>query len=211
MRGKKLSKKQVNDIQELRKKGTSLNKISELLSIPKSTIFVYLKDIIVPEDVLKQSLSIGGSTKVKMLKEKEALVYAKNMLSSLSLKEKVLVLVSLYWAEGSKQDFGLSNTDPNLIAVYLQTLREVFGVKDSELRISIRIYEDLDKEKCLQFWSKIVNIPKEKFVNVNILPGKKKGKLQYGMCRVRVSKGEKLLKRVKAMYSILAEKIVPIA
>jgi hypothetical protein len=76
------------------------------------------------------------------------------------------------------------------------------------LRISVRIYEDLDREICLDFWSKVVGIEKEKFVNVNILPGKKQGKLLYGMCRVRVTKGAPLLKEIvginKAMVASMS-------
>jgi restriction system protein len=39
----------------------------------------------------------------------------------------------------------------------------------------------------------------EKFVNVNVLRGKKKGKLKYGMCRVRILKGGDMLKYMRAL------------
>lgn len=105
----------------------------------------------------------------------------------------MLFIGALYWAEGNKRDFGLSNTDPELIKVFITNLREVFHVEEERFKISIRIYEDLDKEKGLDFWSSIVTISKAKFLKVDVLSGKKNGKLSYGMCRVRVSKGADLL------------------
>ncbi len=153
----------------------------------------------------------GGSKKRKELKVQQSLLEANNTISDLSFKEKMIFISALYWGEGSKGDFGLSNTDPALIKVFVSGLRNVFHIPDDRLRISIRIYEDLDRDECLQFWSEIVNIPKENFVNVNILPGKKMGKLKYGMCRVRVAKGEELLKKMKALYEVVASRFVPIA
>ena len=129
------------------------------------------------------------------------------VVGELSEKEKLLILTSLYWAEGSKNDFGISNTDPFLIKIFMSGLRELFGVKNEEIRVSIRIYEDINRDEALDFWSKIVNIPKEDFCSVNVLKGKKNGKLKYGMCRIR--KGGDLLKLVKAINSIVSERMSP--
>lgn len=90
-------------------------------------------------------------------------------------------------------------------------MREILKVSEECIRISIRIYEDLDLETCLQFWSKVVNIPKEKFTHVDILAGKKKGKLMYGMCRIRILKGGILLKNIMAINKTIANNLVPIA
>ncbi len=94
------------------------------------------------------------------------------------VSEKLLFLSALYWAEGSKKDFGLSNTDPELIKIFVEGLRKVFKIDNKRFRISIRIYEDLDSEKSLAFWSKITGVAKKDFVSVNTLRGKKNGKLQ---------------------------------
>ncbi len=69
----------------------------------------------------------------------------------------------------------------------------------------------LNIDKCLNFWSKITGIRKEDFVNVNILAGKKKVKLEYWMCRVRVIKGGDLLKKIKSINKVITDLIVPIA
>lgn len=193
----RLSKESIEKIKFLRSQGQSVPEISSSLNIPKTTVFYHSQGVqILPEFISSWAGKRGGSRKKKLQLEAAAFGEGKKLVGNLSQKEKLLFLSALYWAEGSKKDFGLSNTDPELIKVYVDGLRQVLGVQDHQLRVSVRIYEDLNREKCLSFWSGIVGIPAENFVNVNVLSGKKKGKLEYGMCRIRVTKGGDLLKKV---------------
>lgn len=212
MKKPRLTKERIKKIKTLRNQGYSVPEIAKELGIAKSTVFRYVEGVeILPEFVKLWFGKRGGSRKRKALKEAKAIEEAQAAFQELSNKEKALFLCALYWAEGSKRDFGLSNTDPELIRVFINGLRQVFEVPDDDFRISVRIYEDLDKEECLLFWSEVVGIPKEKFINVNILQGKKKGKLKYGMCRVRVAKGGDLLKKIAGTNTIVAKLFVPIA
>jgi len=120
-------------------------------------------------------------------------------INTLSDKERLIFLSALYWGEGGKGDFNLTNTDSELMKVFVKGLKEIFGLKTDDFRVSIRTYEDLDKDKCLIFWSKITGVPKEKFVNVDVLKGKKEGKLPYGMCRLRIRRGGNMLKYLTAL------------
>ncbi len=204
----KITKEIIKEIKNLRECGHSINEISKKLFISKTTVASYSKNIsILPEYISLWKSKQITSIKRKEKKEKEAYKEASKLIRELSNKEKMLFLAALYWAEGSKKDFGLSNTDPNLIRTYISFLRDVYSIDKDQLKISIRIYEDLDKNKCLDFWSNIVGIPKERFINVNILSGKKKGKLAYGMCRVRVTKGGDFLKKIKAINNIVVESL----
>ncbi|OGG14124.1 hypothetical protein A2773_05230 [Candidatus Gottesmanbacteria bacterium RIFCSPHIGHO2_01_FULL_39_10] len=212
MKGKAVDNKTREKIVYLRKHGYSLPEISILTKIPKTTAFRYLQGVqVLPEYRTAWLGKRGGSRKRMYLKEKAAYEEGVKFVQSLSIRDKLLFLSALYWAEGSKKDFGLSNTDPDLIKVFVSILRDVLGISVHALRVSVRIYEDLDKEKCLDFWSNIVGIPKEKFVNVNILKGKKKGKLEYGMCRVRILKGGDILKKIKGINRAVKENFAPIA
>lgn len=212
MNGKRVSPKEVSKIKLLRSQGYSIIEIGNELKRPKTTIFRYIQDVeILPEFLKNWVGKRGGSRKRKRLKEIKSLEKAKDLIHELSYREKFILLSALYWGEGSKKDFGLSNTDPNLIRVFITCLRDVFKIDKTKLRVSIRIYEDLDKEKCLDFWSKITGVRKENFVNVNILAGKKKGKLEYGMCRVRVVRGGDFLKSIVSINKVITDLIVPIA
>lgn len=196
----------IKKIKHLRSQGYSLPEISNETKVPKTTIFRYIQGVeILPEFKSIWAGKRGGSKKLKLRRENEAYQEAINLFKELSVKEKLLFLSAIYWGEGSKKSFGLSNTDPKLIGVFVNVLREIFGITEDRFRVSIRIYEDLDKEKCLNFWSSIVRIPKEKFINVDILKGKKKGKLEHGMCRVRILKGGDILKKIMGVNRVITE------
>lgn len=200
-----LSKDTVLKIKHLRSLGKSLPEISRELSVPKTTVFRYIKNVeILPEYISLWESKRSGSKHKKLLKEQQAFSDGQKTVGNLSTKEKMLFACAIYWGEGSKKDFGLSNTDPELIKTFINILRNDFNIHDDRLRISIRIYEDMDRDKCLNFWSQVVRIEKEKFTNVDVLFGKKKGKLEYGMCRVRVIKGGDLLKQIKGINKAFA-------
>lgn len=209
MYGNPLAKETIEKIRSLRSQGYSLPEISQLVATPKTTVFRYIQGVeILPEYLANWAGKRGGSKKKKLLEERKALEEGKEIVEIPSQKEKLLFIAALYWAEGSKRDFSLSNTDPDLIRLFVNGLRDIFHISDERFRISVRIYEDLDRGKCLSYWSDIVDVPVKHFVGVNILKGKKKGKLAYGMCRVRVTKGGLLLKKLvginKAMVASLS-------
>lgn len=60
------------------------------------------------------------------------------------------------------------------LKIFIGGLRKIFKIKEDDFRVSIRTYEDLNTEKCLDYWSQITGISKNKFISVNILKGKKK-------------------------------------
>ena len=147
----------------------------------------------------------GGSKKRKQKLEVAARVKAGDLVSGMNKKEKAIFLAALYWGEGGKTDFNFTNSDPEMIRVFVNGLRNIFGISQEEIRASIRIYEDLDSRVVLNFWSKITNIPVNEFVNVDILKGKKLGKLKYGLCRIRIKKGGNMLKYLLAINKRVAE------
>jgi hypothetical protein len=201
----RLSKAKIKEIQYLRARGYTIPEICSKLKIAKTTVFYHAGKIpILPEFIDSWRIKRGASKRIKSLKEKKAFREAKILLKNISKKEKILFMSALYWAEGNKKDFMLTNTDPNLIKVFVRGLREIFNIKNERLKVSIRIYEDMDAGKCLDFWSGVVNLPKEQFQRISVLAGKKKGKLEFGMCRVRVSKGGDLLKRLKAVNKVFS-------
>lgn len=181
----------------LRTQGASITEISIRLNIPKTTVFRYAQGVVVPADkLILLTAKRGGSRLRKIKAERLALEEERKTVRTLSTKEKLLFASALYWAEGNKKDLILTNPDPDLIKVFINIAKQVLGVKEQNIQISIRLYEDLDIDSCLLFWSSITGIPKENFLSVHILPGKKTGKLKHGMCRVRIKKGGYILKKI---------------
>jgi len=196
----KLAQNKISRIKRLREIGWSLPEIKDKIGVGYGTVYRYIKNVQILPEYKKEWLGKrGGSIKRKRALEEKAKKEAKQVIVSLSKKEKIVFISALYWGEGNKKDFNLINSDPDLIEVFVKGLRDLFCISSDRLKISIRIYEDLDERKCLNFWSKITKVPIEKFVSINVLKGKKKGKLDHGMCRIRVEKAGSLLKYMLAI------------
>lgn len=203
----RISQKEIDKIIHLRKLGYSLPEIKNTIKRSSTTIFRYAKDVkILPEYLEIWKVKRGGSKTRSLKLWKDAEQKAEQLIKNLGKTEKFLIAVCLYWSEGTKQDFSLSNTDPDLIKTFITCLEEI-GVNKNELKVSVRIYEDLDRNQAINFWAKIIGISPSDILNVNILKGKKHGKLPYGMCRVRVTKGGNYLKLLQSAVKVIKRKI----
>lgn len=200
-----LTKKQIKIITKLRQRGHSLPEIQRFTGHGKGTIFKYIQGVQILPEFFEYWKSRRRSSTYRMMEEtKRAETEARAIIQDSNRINRVLIASCLYWAEGTKKDFSLSNTDPELIKVFIQCLGE-FGVKKKDLRVTIRVYEDLDIPLAIKYWAHVVGIPKGRISNVNVLKGKKKGKLKYGMCRIRVIKGGYLLKIIRSIINLTPE------
>lgn len=104
----------------------------------------------------------------------------------------------LYWAEGAKNrnQLRFTNSDPKMIAFFVEFLRRYFSVADENVKITCNLFADhLDRQREIeQFWLDALRLPRSSLcrstVNVYSKYSKKKrkNKLPYGTCRVVVSK-----------------------
>lgn len=197
------SHKKIQEIINLRKKGYTISELVKTLSVPKTTIWHHIQKVkVLPKYEKIWKAKQGGSINRFKAEIEKAQKHAKSLIKSVGKLEKILIAASLYWGEGAKGDFSLSNTDPKLIKVFISCLKE-FGVTRDNLSINVRIYEDLDPEKVCRFWAKVAGVPLKEIKYVNVLYGKKNGKLPYGMCRIRVKKPGYLLKLFNAIREII--------
>lgn len=196
-------------IRELRKQGLSLPEIQKQVGIGYGTVYRYIQGVQIDEKYRQVWLGKrGGSIKRKKIAEQNALGMARNIVGIATDKEQIIFLSALYWGEGNKTDFSIINSDPNLIKIVVSGLQRVFDMPISRIRPSVRIYQGIDQEQAVRFWSKSLGIPRENFGQSEIIQGAKIGKLPYGMCRVRVLRGGDLLKYVKAIYMTMAESLL---
>jgi hypothetical protein len=197
----KTSEKDIAEIIRLRKSGLSLDSIHKIVPQGKTTIFTYIKDLKVDFDLR------GTGSKIKSDDEwRDTKKEAVKLLGNFSKQSRLLVLASLYWGEGNKTELNLINSDPELIRVFILCLMEI-GVKKEDLKISLRLYEDIDLIKAKMFWSKITGINSEYFTGIELIKGKKQGKLKYGMCRVRVRKSHYYFKLLMNMIDLIKSKL----
>lgn len=203
-----LSRNQIKRIVQLRKRGHSLPEIRNVTGHGKATIFKYIQNVEIHPRFIERWNNRRKSSISRMIEnQRKARIEAETTIREITRKDKILIIGCLYWAEGNKKDFSLSNTDPVLIKTFVKYLSEI-GVKKNDLRVTIRVYEDINIKKACKFWARVVGISVNKIRNVNILKGKKKGKLKYGMCRIRVTKGSYFLKLLRAIKDIIGENVI---
>lgn len=201
----------VNKIEQLvehRKKGFSVPELSRMFTLPKSTVLRYVKNVEILPEYYQRWLNRRNASQI--ISERQQ-VLAKNkaswLVGQINDQSLALIAAALYWAEGAKKDFSLTNSDPEMIRVFVLILKKVFKIKDEEIKISIRLYDDLIIEDAIKFWSGIVGVDLHNNVSINILNGKKKGKLKFGMCRVRVKKAGLLFKTIFAINKQVCDSI----
>ncbi len=91
----------------------------------------------------------------------------------------------LYWGEGSKtsNEVGFSNSNPEMIKVFLLFLRQICGVEERRIKPMIHMYTDQDKNFLEEFWAGATGIDKNNFYRTYVHEGKRgtyKNKSKYG-------------------------------
>jgi hypothetical protein len=88
--------------------------------------------------------------------------------------------------------------------MFVAALRSL-GISKQRMSLSIRLHTGIDPRAALRFWREATGIQSMRMIPIQVIKGKKKGKLPYGMCRVRVSAGirERLL--LQTMIRIIGE------
>lgn len=194
----------IQKIVQLRKTGHSLPEIRKITGKGNSTVFKYIQGVkVLPKYQAILKAKQGGSLERSRKNWDEAVVQARSLINCLTERDRLLILTCLYWGEGTKKgELSLNNSDPALIKVFAECLNTI-GVKRDDLRITLRIYEDINKESAIEFWANLLGIPRSKILGVNLLVGKKKGRLKYGMCRIRVTKGAPHFKLIMSMIDLI--------
>jgi hypothetical protein len=106
----------------------------------------------------------------------------------------------LYWAEGSKSrnTAQLVNSDPELVAFFVDFLREHFGVRPEAMRLVLNIFPDHGEHRLAieVFWLERLALTRSSLNKTRIntyskySEKKRKGKLPYGTAKLSVHSTE---------------------
>lgn len=112
----------------------------------------------------------------------------------------------LYWAEGSKgrNTAQLVNSDPQLVGVFVNFLRECLGVTPEDLRVSVNVYlgNGLSLDEVETSWLELLDVPASSLRKavVNQFPtsssGKRLNKLPHGVCKVTVANSTQIVQHI---------------
>ncbi|MDO8470877.1 MAG: hypothetical protein Q7S63_02790 [bacterium] len=205
------SLEKITKLKAFRKKGYSINELVMTFSIPKTTVWHHVHSIKIPlKYLLLLKSKQGGRTKRFEAEIAKAEEEAKIVLHG-QHRDAVIAFCMLYWGEGSKKACEFINSDGIMIAFYIKILQEVFNIPMERLTPVMRIFSGMNEKECLDYWSKITSIPKDRF-RVCLNDGGTRGKTRYGMCRITIQKGSYMLKLIHALirqipYDIIQERM----
>ena len=123
------------------------------------------------------------------------------------IRELKVAGAMLYWAEGYKGSIekpadriDFTNSDPDMISVFVTFLRTIFILDEQKFRILLYAYSDQNIPELISFWSLHTKIPKEQFTKPYIrtdfrIDGRK---MKYGLVHIRYY-DKKLLSELKKM------------
>lgn len=206
----------------LREGGATYSEIIKRLKIPKGTLSGWLSTLpLKPTQLIKlkarikrnRELAIEKTTLIKFKKRQKRLknTYAieRKRLLPLSSREFFLCGLFLYWGEGTKNIRGaisLNNTDPKVMKFYYRWLTEVLTIPKEKIKVLLHLYKDMNVNHAINYWGKLLNIPKKQFIKPYIKESyrqniKQKG-FGHGTCCLYINNRllkEKIILGIKAI------------
>lgn len=196
----------------LRRAGKSYGEIAKDLGVWKSSLSYWLRNVELPREALNILKKKSNYSKEKfrawnLRKHEEALAENKKIresfstkINSISNRDLLLLGAALYWGEGYKNPSGaasshylsLCNSDPKMIKIFMRFLRETLKIPEDKLRPRIQIHPNISTKTAINYWTNIVNLPKEKFCITYQISRASQGKrpkrsLPYGTFEIRVN------------------------
>ena len=182
----------------LRKKGYSINQIVKEEGFTKSSVSLWVRDIVLTKAQKKKLSERGRSTegierrRLKRLFNEQArrqIIFdkAKEDYDSISQRELKLIGIILYLGEGGKTERGsvrVANSDPQVIKIMMRFFREICKVQEDRFRGHIHTFSHVDIKKTEKYWSSVTKIPQKQFYKTYTKPSasslQKRNKLPFG-------------------------------
>ena len=113
-----------------------------------------------------------------------------------------VVGVMLWWAEGSKSrrdkrwanavsyPIEITNTNPEIIRLFIRYVTEVVGVPKENLKLQIQIHENDSQTELESYWQNVTGIPMTNFNKTIIRQIGNKPNKSKGTCKIRCASKE---------------------
>jgi hypothetical protein len=203
----------------MRHLGSSIHDISERLRVPKSTVSLWCRDILLSSTQQRALINIqrrrGVDGAIKAAERKRADRLERTRLSAqlgvqdvgtVSRRDLLLLGLGLYWGEGNKRgndELGLTNSDPAIVRTFMYWMRSIYGARDTDfvLRLSVNIRFRARLRDIQAEWARITGIPLAQFTRPSLVNSSLKrlyddGRAYRGTLRVKVRRGTDLRRRI---------------
>lgn len=190
-------------MRNLRKGGLSYRQIEKLVNVSKDSIRRWCVDVkLTGEQIRRLNLArkngqILASKKgsemnhKKSLERKEKLICrGRKEIKKLTNKEKFLVGVALYMAEGTKvgSSVEFTNSDPKVIIFMVDWLEKYIFIKRQSLKFSLWLHKGLSEERAIWYWSDLLRVSGGQFGKTYFAEVRKTRKSnfhEFGIIKIR--------------------------
>jgi len=188
----------------LRKNGYSINQIVKETGFTKSSVSLWVRDIVLTKKQKKGLSERGRSVESierrrisrlfnEQKKRQTVIDEAKKDFECISSDQLKLIGIILYLGEGRKAGGGsvcLANSDPLIIKIMMRFFREICKVQEEKFHGHIHTFAHADIEKTEKYWSQITKIPRKQFYKTYIKPSaaslQKRNTLPFGTLDIYV-------------------------
>lgn len=214
---------------KLRNQGKSYSQIKKEICVSKSTLSLWLRKFPLSREQINllrahSEIRIEKYRQTMQAKrEKRLNIYyneEKTRLLPLSQKELLVAGLFLYWGEGAKtvrHIVSINNTDPDVLKFALYWMRIALHIPKEKIQVFLHLYDDMNIDREISFWSRELNISKKYFARPYIKKSKRVGLTQkgfgHGTCGIRTNNTvikERILMAMKAIADYYKEKVVKI-
>lgn len=158
---------------ELRKKGFSYNEIRKKIPVSKSTLSLWLRSVGLAERHVRalterqresQQRAVQIWHEERLLRTFKIQEMAESEIGSLSKREKWLIGIALYWAEGSKEKYKgarvqFSNSDPRMILLFREWILNYLFIQPLDIIYTLYIHEESNNiAGVIKFWADLLHI-----------------------------------------------------
>jgi transcriptional regulator with XRE-family HTH domain len=161
---------------ELRAQGFTYDEIAAAVGASKSSVSVWCRDVAVDAEAWGArrlaSRNFGARTRPpnRLQRAKAEQIEAgcregAARIGALTERDLLVAGAALYAGEGSKTglETRFGNSDPRMVALFMDWLRRCVGVDESQLRVRLYLHEGLDLDAAEEFWSGVTGIPRSRF------------------------------------------------
>ena len=171
----------------LRLTGQSYREISNTLSVNRSTLSGWLKNIPLSTDhrqklitqwknglikARERSIQVKNAEKIQNIQLHQK--NAENFLKNINLDNAILelFLAGLYLGDGFKTNgrLGLGNANPQLVLLFTNLIRKLYQIDETKLHVEIFGRADQRPIELIDYWSKLLIIPKNQFQHTQLDP-----------------------------------------
>ena len=166
---------------QMRKKGASVRDIEKRLTIARSTLSFWFKDVRLSRYHLRQLKRRADKSLIRARKEavkwhhaqkierlREAYSGANQTLSRVDYADNLtleLMLAMLYLAEGSKKNSQtlMGNSDPLILNFFVRSIHRLYAVPITAFKCNLHLRADQNPRKMQLFWARSLGIPSKNF------------------------------------------------